>query len=84
MQNLNNKTDGMPKIAEQFRKNKLHVVIVLAMAAIVVGVYFIKTKTHKDVEQHVEESYTLKSDVVPVKTPVTSTAQLCSGWIIRC
>jgi type IV secretory pathway VirB10-like protein len=68
MQNTNKK-DGMPKIAEEIRKNKIGVVFVLVALVIVIGCYFLKFKSGKAEEQRVEESYTLKSDVVPAQIP---------------
>jgi type IV secretion system protein VirB10 len=70
MQQTNKNTDGMPKISQQIRKNKMQLVLVLAAIAAVGGIYYLKTSANKQVEQHVEESYTLKNDTSPPQNQV--------------
>ncbi len=60
-------TNVLQKISERIRKNK--VVIVLVVITILIGCYFLRTKAHTEVEPHLEESYTLKSDAPPIRTP---------------
>lgn len=69
MTTFNKNTDGYPKIAEQIRKNKLGVVIVLGAIAVIAGSFFLKRTTDKKVDQRVEESYTLKNDALPLQSP---------------
>jgi len=69
MQNLDDKKNGMPKIADEIRKNKLGLLMVLVAITIVIGCYFLKHKGGKEERQRVEESYTLKNDVVPSQVP---------------
>ena len=67
MKSLNNNSDGMPKIADHIRKNKMQLVVVLAAVAVMAGIYVFSARTTKEEESHVDESYTLKSDVTPVQ-----------------
>ena len=76
MQNLNKNTNGMPKIAEQVRKSKIQIVIVLAAISVVLVIYYLTVSKTKSVEQHVEESYTLKNDVIPVQSQVQSGSEV--------
>lgn len=66
---INDKKEGLPKIAEEVRKNKVGLVFIVVALVIVIGCYFFKMKSIKAEEQRVEESYTLKSDVAPVQVP---------------
>jgi type IV secretion system protein VirB10 len=72
MQNLNKNTNGMPKIAEEVRKNKIQLVVIFAAISIVFGIYYLKTSDKKNVEQPIEESYTLKNDVIPIQSQTQS------------
>jgi len=74
MQNMNKKANGLPKIAEKVRKNKIQLVVVLAAISVVLGIYFLKASDKKHVEKPVEESYTLKNDVMPIQSQVQSSA----------
>jgi len=67
-----NKADGMPKIAEQIRNNKFRLVIVFVAIVIIVGSYFFKSQSHKELERHAEELYTLKSDTMSSQSLIQS------------
>lgn len=64
----NNKTDGMPKVAEQIRKSKIQIILVMIAAVVLIGLYYFRAEGSKEVEHHAEETYTLKSDVIPVQS----------------
>ena len=74
MQNENKNADGLPKIAVEVRKNKMAMVAVLLLVAMVVGIYVFKTRASKEVEPHVEESYSIKSETVPAQKQVQAGA----------
>src|ERR1700691_5629190 len=61
----NAKTDGLPVIAEQVRKNKVIMVVVMVAALVVIGVCYINGREHKEAVRPIEESYTLSSEASP-------------------
>lgn len=70
MNKLNTKIEGMPKIAEGMRNNRGAILLVLLSLLMVVGYYFVKTRSDKEVETHVEESYSINADSTPDQTHV--------------
>lgn len=70
MQNLNNNSDGMPKIADHIRKNKFQLLAVLAAIGVIGGIYVVSKIEVKTEEKHVEESYSLQTDNSPTRNEI--------------
>ena len=80
MQDLNNKTDGVPTIAEQARVSKVQIIAVIVVAVVVIGIYFFKSRVSKEVVSQAEESYTLRSEAVPVQKVVQAGAVIAKTY----
>jgi type IV secretion system protein VirB10 len=70
MKNLNNNSDGMPRIADQIRKNKTQLLAVLATIGVIGGIYVVSKNNVKTEERHVEETYSLQTDVSPTRNVI--------------